>query len=59
MRIIKKLDISKYLVIGPENTKGRPVATIIKDAVNAGFTCIQIRSKVASDSANASSGRSH
>ncbi|WP_339214220.1 thiamine phosphate synthase [Solibacillus sp. FSL W8-0372] len=45
---IKKLDISAYLVIGPENTKGRPVATIIKEAVSAGFTCIQIRSKVAS-----------
>ena len=48
MHNIKKLDISAYLVIGPENTKGRPVATIIKEAVSAGFTCIQIRSKVAS-----------
>lgn len=48
MNIVKKLDISKYLVIGPENTKGRSVAQIIKDAVSAGFTCIQIRSKVAS-----------
>lgn len=48
MSSVKKLDISKYLVVGPENTKGRPAATIIKDAVNAGFTCIQIRSKVAS-----------
>lgn len=47
MRNIKSLDISAYLVIGPENTKGRPVASIIKDAVEAGFTCIQIRSKVA------------
>ncbi|MBD8034274.1 MULTISPECIES: thiamine phosphate synthase [Solibacillus] len=48
MRNIKNLDISAYLVIGPENTKGRPVVSIIKDAVEAGFTCIQIRSKVAS-----------
>ena len=48
MSNIKKLDISAYLVVGPENTNGRPVAAIIKDAVNAGFTCIQIRSKVAS-----------
>ena len=48
MSNINKLDISAYLVIGPENTKGRPVAAIIKDAVNAGFTCIQIRSKLAS-----------
>lgn len=48
MSIREKLDISSYLVVGPENTKGRPVMTIIKDAVEAGFTCVQIRSKVAS-----------
>lgn len=44
----KKLDISAYFVVGPENTKGRPVTPIIKDAVEAGFTCVQIRSKIAS-----------
>ena len=43
-----KLDISAYLVVGPENTKGRPVESIIRDAVEAGFTCVQIRSKIAS-----------
>jgi len=48
MSVRKKLDISAYLVVGPENTKGRPVASIIKDAVEAGFTCVQIRSKIAS-----------
>jgi len=48
MSIRKKLDISAYLVIGPENTKGRPVRPIIRDAVEAGFTCVQIRSKVVS-----------
>jgi thiamine-phosphate pyrophosphorylase len=48
MSIRKNIDISAYLVVGPENTKGRPVATIIKDAIEAGFTCVQIRSKVAS-----------
>jgi thiamine-phosphate pyrophosphorylase len=48
MSIRKNLDISAYLVIGPENTKGRPVGGIIKAAVTAGFRCIQIRSKVAS-----------
>ncbi|MEA4902881.1 thiamine phosphate synthase [Desulfitobacterium sp.] len=48
MSIRKNLDISAYLVVGPENTKGRPVAPIIKDAVEAGFTCVQIRSKIAS-----------
>jgi len=44
----KKLDISAYFVVGPENTKGRPVVPIIQAAVEAGFTCVQIRSKVAS-----------
>lgn len=48
MTTVKKFDISAYLVVGPENTKGRPVATIIREAIEAGFTCIQIRSKVAS-----------
>ncbi|WP_316558762.1 thiamine phosphate synthase [Methanimicrococcus stummii] len=42
------LDISAYFVVGPENTKNRPVAPIIKDVVDAGYTCIQIRSKTAS-----------
>ena len=40
-----KLDISAYLVIGPENTLGRPVADVISQALRAGFTCVQIRSK--------------
>lgn len=40
--------IEKYLVVGPENTLGRPVSDIVRDAVEAGFTCVQIRSKVAS-----------
>ena len=48
MNMREKLDISAYLVIGPENTKGRSVAAMITDAIEAGFTCIQIRSKVAS-----------
>jgi thiamine-phosphate diphosphorylase len=43
-----KLDISAYFVVGPENTKSRPVAPIIRDAIDAGFTCVQIRSKTAS-----------
>ncbi len=42
------LDISSYLVVGPENTLGRPVTEIAKAALDAGFTCIQIRSKEAS-----------
>lgn len=48
MYIRKCLDISAYFVVGPENTLGRPVKDILKDVVDAGFTCIQIRSKEAS-----------
>ena len=48
MSIRDKLDISAYFVVGPENTKGRPVVPIIQDAVEAGFTCLQIRSKTVS-----------
>ena len=44
----KNLDISAYLVVGSENTLGRPVKSIVEAAIIAGFTCIQIRSKVAS-----------
>ncbi len=44
----RRFDISAYLVVGPENTRGRPVHQIIRDAVEAGFTCVQVRSKVAS-----------
>lgn len=43
-----KVDISAYLLIGPENTNDRPVAEVVRAALNAGFTCIQLRSKVAS-----------
>ena len=41
----RKFDLSAYLVIGPENTEGRPVARIIAEAVRAGFTFVQIRAK--------------
>lgn len=48
MSIRNHLDISKYFVIGPENTLGRPVSQMLHAVVDAGFTCIQIRSKEAS-----------
>lgn len=48
MSIRENLDISSYLVVGPENTLGRPVKDIVRAAVEADFTCVQIRSKVAS-----------
>ena len=44
---MSKVDISKYFVVGPENTNGRPVSRMIQAVVDAGFTCIQIRSKEA------------
>lgn len=47
MSIRERLDISAYLVIGPENT-ARPVEEVVAAAVSEGFTCVQIRSKVAS-----------
>ena len=43
-----KVDISAYLIVGPENTKNRPVEEIVAAALKAGFTCIQLRSKIAS-----------
>ena len=48
MSMREALDLSAYLVIGPENTKGRPVKPVIRDAVAAGFTVVQVRSKAAS-----------
>ena len=48
MSIRNEFDLSAYFVVGPENTKGRPVAPIVRAAVEAGFTCVQIRSKTAS-----------
>lgn len=40
-----KCDVSAYLILGRENTNGRSVAGIVEDAVKAGFTIIQVRSK--------------
>lgn len=46
MGIRENLDIKAYLVIGPENTGGRPLGGVVADALRAGFTCVQVRSKV-------------
>lgn len=43
----KALDLSSYLIVGPENTKGRLVPDIVREALGAGFTCVQVRSKTA------------
>lgn len=38
-------DISSYLVVGPEDTHGRPVVDIVRDALRAGITMVQLRAK--------------
>ena len=43
----RAFDLSAYLVIGPENTLGRPVADIVREAVINGFSFVQLRSKTA------------
>ena len=45
MSIRERLDISAYLVIGSENCT-QPVEEVVAAAVDEGFTCVQIRSKV-------------
>lgn len=44
----RAFDISAYLVVGPENTLGRPVRDIVAAAVSNGFSCVQLRSKTSS-----------
>lgn len=46
MGLRETFDISAYLVLGPENTLGRPVSSIVAQALDAGFTFVQVRSKV-------------
>ncbi|MGO4936531.1 thiamine phosphate synthase [Fundicoccus sp. Sow4_H7] len=41
----KKFNLTHYLVIGPENTLGRDTLSIIKEAIEAGISFIQIRAK--------------
>jgi len=38
-------DVKAYLILGRENTNERSVARIVEDAIKAGFTFIQVRSK--------------
>ncbi|MDY3800257.1 MAG: thiamine phosphate synthase, partial [Eggerthellaceae bacterium] len=45
MGIRESLDISAYLVAGPENCKDRPFGKVVRQAVDAGFTCVQVRAK--------------
>jgi thiamine-phosphate diphosphorylase len=45
-----KFDLSVYLVVGPNDTKGRVVADVIREAIRGGVTFVQLRAKQASDS---------
>lgn len=47
MSLRQSFDLSAYLVIGPENTLGRPVPEIVRAALSSGFTFVQLRSKTA------------
>lgn len=48
MSMRDKFDISKYFVVGPENTRGRDFEEIVKIAVEEGFRTVQVRSKISS-----------
>lgn len=41
----EKFDISAYLVLGPDDTHGRPVAEVVRDALRGGVTFVQLRAK--------------
>lgn len=40
-----RLDVSAYLVLGPDDTKGRPVADVVTAALRGGVTIVQLRAK--------------
>ncbi|MBR1730805.1 MAG: thiamine phosphate synthase [Selenomonadaceae bacterium] len=43
-----KIDLSAYLIVGPENVNVRSIEEIITSSIKAGFTCLQLRSKISS-----------
>lgn len=46
---MKSFNLSDYLVIGPENCVCKSFEETVSDAVRAGFTCVQIRSKMSAE----------
>ena len=45
----KSVDISAYLILGPENVpENTTAANLVRTAIRAGFTCVQVRSKQSS-----------
>lgn len=48
---MKKFSLSKYFIVGPENVSGKEngnIQKVVHEVLQAGFTFLQIRSKVAS-----------
>ena len=40
-----RFDLRAYFVVGPEDTKGRPIGRVVDDALRGGATFIQLRAK--------------
>ena len=40
-----RFDLRAYFVVGPDDTKGRPVAVVVAAALRGGATFIQLRAK--------------
>ena len=40
-----RFDLRAYFVVGPDDTKGRPVADVVAAALRGGVTFIQLRAK--------------
>ena len=38
-------DLSAYLVVGPQDCKGRPITDVVDDALRGGASFIQLRAK--------------
>jgi thiamine-phosphate pyrophosphorylase len=45
MTVRAPLDLSLFLVIGPGDTRGRPIVDIVRAAVRGGVTAVQLRRK--------------
>jgi thiamine-phosphate pyrophosphorylase len=41
----RSIDLSLYLVIGADDTRGRPIANVVLEAVRGGVTAVQLREK--------------
>lgn len=44
-RALRRADLSVYLIVGPESTRGRPLLDVVAAAVAGGATAVQLRWK--------------